>query len=59
VSVDGQEFSIPSYAPKMEKSPGQTRWVGPQLGEHNAEIYQQMLGMTDEQIAALREKQVI
>ncbi len=59
VSVDGQEFSIPSYAPKMEKSPGQTRWVGPQWGEHNAEIYQQMLGMTDEQIAALREKQVI
>jgi len=59
VSVDGQDFSIPSYAPKMEQSPGQTRWVGPKLGEHNAEIYQQMLGMTEEQIDALKEKQVI
>jgi crotonobetainyl-CoA:carnitine CoA-transferase CaiB-like acyl-CoA transferase len=59
VSVDGQDFSIPAYAPKMERSPGQTRWVGPQLGEHNAEIYQQMLGMTEEHLGALRKKQVI
>ena len=59
VSVDGQGFSIPSYAPKMEQSPGKTRWVGPKLGEHNAEIYQQMLGMTEEQIDVLKKKQVI
>lgn len=59
VSVDGQDFSIPSYAPQMEQSPGKTRWVGPKLGEHNAEIYQQMLGMTEEQIDALKKKQVI
>lgn len=59
VSVDGVDFSIPAYGPKFEQTPGKTRWYGPQLGEHNPEIYLQVLGMTEEQLQALRERQVI
>ena len=59
VSVDGVDFSIPSYGPKLEQTPGKTRWPGPQLGEHNSEVYEQMLGMTEEQLLGLRERQVI
>ncbi len=59
VSVDGVNFSIPAYGPKFERTPGSTCWVGPQLGEHNSEIYEQMLGIPETQLCALREKQVI
>ncbi len=59
VSVDGVNFSIPAYGPKFERTPGSTCWVGPQLGEHNSEIYEHMLGIPETQLCALREKQVI
>jgi formyl-CoA transferase len=29
---------LPGIVPKLSETPGETRWVGPQLGEHTAEI---------------------
>ena len=59
VNVDSQEFSIPAYTPKMEMTPGKTRWLGPELGEHNDEIYTQLLCFTAERMAELESKKVI
>lgn len=59
VSIEGNEFVIPAYSPRMEETPGKTRWTGPQLGEHNDEIYQQRLGLTDAELELLKSEKVI
>ncbi|WP_338847417.1 CaiB/BaiF CoA-transferase family protein [Massilia sp. W12] len=51
--ADGSPVKLPAVTPKMSATPGATRWLGPQLGQHNREILQQ-LGMSEEQIAALQ-----
>jgi crotonobetainyl-CoA:carnitine CoA-transferase CaiB-like acyl-CoA transferase len=55
---DGTPVKLPAISPKMSLTPGRTRWLGPALGEHNEEILHG-LGYSDEQIAQLREQQVI
>lgn len=35
---DGQPVSLPGIVPKLSVTPGETRWVGPTLGEHTAEV---------------------
>lgn len=55
---DGTPIKLPAISPKLSLTPGQTRWLGPTLGEHNNEVLHS-LGYTDEQIAQLREQKVI
>lgn len=45
--------------PKLSGTPGRVRWCGPDLGQHNDEIYRELLRLTDAQITALREKGII
>lgn len=46
--------------PKLSETPGQINWVGPvELGQHNAEVYQDLLGMSADDIAALEEKGIL
>jgi formyl-CoA transferase len=35
---DGQPIDLPGIVPKLSETPGQTRWLGPQLGEHTQEV---------------------
>ena len=35
---DGKPVKLPGIVPKLSETPGQTSWVGPKLGEHNAEV---------------------
>ena len=50
---------IPGVFPKLSRHPGEIRFLGAKLGEHNEEIYLGELGMTREKLAALKEKGVI
>lgn len=59
VSVGEKEFSIPAYSPKLDGTPGKTRWLGPKLGEHNDEVYSGLLALSAQQIDELKTKQVI
>lgn len=36
--VKSDELLLPGIVPKLSETPGQTRWIGPKLGEHTAEI---------------------
>jgi len=45
--------------PKFSRTPGNIRWTGPDHGEHNEEIYKDLLGMTDGQIGDYKEKGII
>lgn len=40
---------IPGVIPKLSKTPGQIKWAGSSLGEHNEEIYMRRLGLSREQ----------
>ena len=35
---DGKPMKIPGVVPKLSETPGATRWLGPALGEHTAEV---------------------
>ncbi|MGB7181303.1 MAG: CaiB/BaiF CoA-transferase family protein [Burkholderiaceae bacterium] len=50
---DGTPISIPAPVPKLSKTPGDTKWLGPTLGEHTDEILAE-LGLDAAQLAALR-----
>ena len=55
---DGQDISLPGIVPKFTDTPGETKWLGPKLGEHTREILQ-AIGYSDEQLAQLRNTGVI
>lgn len=53
------KVKIPGVVPKFSDTPGSIRQIAPDLGEHNEDILQSLLGMDAEKIAALKEKNVI
>lgn len=55
---DGQEISLPGIMPKFSETPGETKWLGPKLGEHTQEILQ-TIGYSDAQQTQLRNAGVI
>lgn len=50
---DGTPVKMPAVTPKLSETPGGTRWLGPELGEHNDEVLH-ALGYSAEQVSALR-----
>ena len=55
---DGKDFNVPGIVPKLSLTPGETRWIGPSLGEHTDLVLGRLGYFTDE-IVRLRETGVI
>jgi len=53
------ELAIPNLVPRLSDTPGEVRWLGPSMGEHNNEVYRQWLGLADAEIERLTKAQVI
>jgi crotonobetainyl-CoA:carnitine CoA-transferase CaiB-like acyl-CoA transferase len=53
VMPDGEPLAIPGIVPKLSETPGRTRWVGPKVGEHTAEVLAS-LGIGDAELRELR-----
>ena len=51
VDVSGEPLRIPALTPKLDRTPGETLWPGPEVGAHNREIFIDSLGLDE---AALR-----
>ena len=53
------ELAMQNVFPKLSLTPGTVRHAGPELGEHNGEVFGEILGMSAEQQAELRGREVI
>jgi crotonobetainyl-CoA:carnitine CoA-transferase CaiB-like acyl-CoA transferase len=62
VSVEDQDLGqirMQAPTPRLSKTPGRIKFSGPHLGQHNHEIYVDLLGMTTEAVEALKAEKVI
>ncbi len=55
----GRSLKIPAVVPKLSATPGGTEWIGPKLGAHNHDVYAGLLGLSEAEIEALAQRQVI
>jgi len=53
------KMTIPGIVPKLSATPGEIKWIGPDLGAHNREIYEDLLGVTSEELKELKADGVI
>ncbi|AHY46905.1 putative acyl-CoA transferases/carnitine dehydratase [Rubrobacter radiotolerans] len=59
VTLDDPEIGpvpMQNVVPKLSRTPGRIEHTGPALGEHNAEVYGELLGISEEELDALRER---
>jgi len=56
---DKDDLKVPGIVPKFSKTPGKIKWAGLSLGANNKEIYQDMLGFSDEQMSKMKAKGII
>jgi len=55
----GKKYKLPGAPVKLSRSPWRVGSKVPKLGEHNKEIYQRELGLSQKEIKALARKGVI
>jgi formyl-CoA transferase len=55
---DGYEVEVPGIVPKLMGTPGSVRSAAPRLGEDTDAVLRE-IGLTEDQIAALRERKVV
>ena len=55
---DGKPIKVPGIVPKLSETPGETKWLGPKLGQHTAEILT-ALGYRPEEQEDLKRRGVI
>lgn len=54
------DLKMQNVFPKMSRTQGEVRWTGAsELGAHNDEVYGELLGLSGEELAVLKEKSII
>ena len=56
---DFQNIKMQNVFPRMSRTQGTVRWPGPPLGAHSDEVYRELLGLTAEELAGLRDDSVV
>jgi len=52
-------IKMPGIVPIFSETPGEIKWAGPKLGEHNAEVYKEWLGLDSSDLDNLKEQGII
>jgi len=53
------ELAVPNLVPRLSDTPGKVNWLGPELGAHNDEIYQELLGLDAAELERLKSAGVV
>ncbi len=53
------EFPMQNVVPRLTETPGEVRWTGPKLGEHNEEVYGKLLELDEGERRDLLERGII
>ncbi|WP_394330350.1 CoA transferase [Nitritalea halalkaliphila] len=53
------ELVMQNVFPKLSATPGQVRSAAPELGQHNAEVYADWLGLSDAEQQQLKERGIL
>ena len=53
------EIRMQSTFPKLSDTPGEVRWVGPELGQHTDEVLRDLLGYDDDTVESLKAAGVV
>ena len=53
------ELKMQNVFPKLSDTPGKVKWCGPELGQHNDEVYRDLLKIDDERLKELEQKGII
>jgi len=62
VTVEDPEigaFPMQNVVPRLSETPGEVRWTGPALGQHNDEVYGGLLKLDEDERAGLRERGIV
>jgi succinyl-CoA--D-citramalate CoA-transferase len=62
VTVEDPEigaFPMQNVVPRLSETPGEVRWTGPALGQHNDEVYGGLLKLDEDERAGLREREIV
>ncbi len=59
VDVNGKPLKIPAMTPKFSQTPGRTEWPGPEVGAFNHAVYADLLGLSAQDIAELKERGIV
>lgn len=52
-------LAVPGALPLMSGTPGEIRWLGPELGAHTDEVLTGLLGLSPDEVGALRAEGVV
>ena len=59
VEINGKPLKIPAILPRLQGTPGGTRWPGPEVGAHNHEVLVDSLGLSESEYQALKDAGVV
>ena len=62
VTVEDPEigaFPMQNVVPRLSETPGEVRWTGPALGQHNDEVYGGLLKLDEDERAGLRKRGIV
>jgi formyl-CoA transferase len=57
--LDGEQVRMQGVVPRLVGNPGEVRWAGEKLGGSNHAVYEELLGLSGEELASLKELKVI
>lgn len=57
--VGHENLKMQNVFPRFSETPGRVNWAGPKLGQHNDEVYGELLGYGADKIEGLRKDSVI
>lgn len=52
-------IKMPGITPVFSETPGEIKWIGPEIGQHNEEIIKGLIGLSDDEYLALLDKKII